>query len=109
MFFNTPVTIYNEVVDAEICGISPNGTPKKCLVEIGGGKADIQPLNVSGSAQDFGETPQGRYVAFFTIDTPVTSSCIIEDDQGVRYMADGRPQRRTMLLPHIKMTLLEMG
>lgn len=108
-FGQTLLIIYEETMDAKICGVSANGTPKKCLVKISTTVGDLQPLSVNNAAKDYGETPQGKWVVYLDINAPVTPQSILEDPDGVQYMANGKPMKRGALLPHIKLNLLEMG
>ena len=107
VFFPThEITIYREIYDGEICGTDNYGKARKCFVAIGNSIGDFQPLNNSEPRGEFGDAVQGMYRLFLCPDVEIDSDCKVGvEGYDTLFQVEGTPQRRTALIPHIKVIL----
>lgn len=108
------VVIYEEIRDAELCGVTSYGKPKKCLSELNTThdtiKGDLQPLRPSESLREFGSIVQGTYKLYLDLDVEINHKCKVRVNEGDRlFQVEGTPMKYTALKPHIKAILVEEG
>lgn len=102
------VTIFDEVRDAERCGVDSYGKAQKCLVDLCTVKGDFQPMNPHEQLREFGSTIQGSYKLYLDPDVEITATCKVSVEGYPRkFQVKGTPMKRTALKPHIKIILVE--
>jgi hypothetical protein len=105
-FPNTEVELFEEVVDATLCGVDGYGNPKKCLVSRGKFVGDFQPMNPMESMREFGSVVQGLYKLYLAYGVVVKANYKIKANYKF-YQVSGDPSVRRTLIPHVKVNLQE--
>ena len=98
-FFNlNTVSIWEEVTDADACGVDSYNNPLKCLVLVDTVDGDLQPANSTQSDQEQGAIPQGTHVLFLDLSIEIKPNYKIQsEDYDNYFQVVGEPQRRRML------------
>ena len=92
------ISIWEEVEDADICGVDSYGNPEKCNVLIDTVDGDLQPSSSTQSTQEQGDIPQGTHVLYLDVDVEVKPNYKIQsEDYDNFFQVIGEPQKRRLL------------
>jgi len=104
------ITIYEEVRDAERCGVDSYGKAQKCTIEKATVKGGFHPLSQGKQLREFGQVIKGSAKLFLDPDVEITSTCKVRvEGEEHLFQVQGIPAKRTALLPHLKVLLVPEG
>lgn len=109
MFNTHNITIYREVVDAELCGVDNYNHPKKCLTLVRSTIGDFQQKNAREYNKDSGIKQQEEDMLYVPGDTDIQSNdkVMVEGIEGY-FRVVGRP-RKLVLFDRIQVKLAIEG
>jgi hypothetical protein len=104
------IAIYEEVRDAEFCGVDSYGKPRKCLVGKSMVKGGFHPMSQGKQLREFGQVIKGSAKLFLDPDVEITSTCKVRvEGEEPLFQVQGIPAKRTARLSHIKVLLVPEG
>jgi len=104
------ITFYDEVQDAERCGVDQYGKAQKCSLELSTVKGDFQPMSPSEQLREFGSIVQGSYKLYLDPDVEILPNYkVAVEGYDRKFQVRGTPMKYTALIPHIKVILVEEG